>query len=133
MCVYFCAYVCICKDLNRFLFFVHVMLFVLSCRYLPGSLYISVYFIIFNFCIDVHVAIHLMMGIFVSLDIFIIKNSAIVSIFVKVLFCTGASISLGYIEEESLSLQVSAFLILIHTIKMSVRETVQICSHSNIA
>ena len=74
-----------------------------------------------------------MMGILVSLDIFIIKNSSIVSIFVKVLFCTGASISLGYIEEGSLSLRVSAFFILIHTIKMSVRKTVQICSHSNIA
>ena len=67
----------------------------------------------------------MVMGILVN--IFTVIDRAIVSILVKVICCICASISLGYLEEESLSFRVSAPYILIHAIQMSV----QIYSHGN--
>lgn len=72
-----------------------------------------------------------MMGILVSRDIFTNMNRAVVSRLIKVPFHTCVIISLGYLEEESLSLRLSAFYILIHTIKMSIGKAVQIYFHSN--
>lgn len=46
-----------------------------------------------------------MVGIVMSVDSFTIVKSAVVSLPVMVLFCTGASTSLGHLEEESLSLR----------------------------
>lgn len=68
-----------------------------------------------------------MMGILVNLNIFTLIDSAIMSILVKVLCCTYANISLGYLEKESLSFRVSEFYILIHAMQMSVK----IYSHGN--
>lgn len=65
-------------------------------------------------------------GHFGESQYFYYYGHCIVSILIRVPFYTCVIISLGYLEEESLSLRLSVFYTLIHIIKMSIGKAAQI-------